>query len=321
MEADISVIAQRLAQVYPKNYPKKFTVKVVSWVDSLVGQFRRTLYTLAAAVGLLLLIACTNVANMLLARATAREREMAIRSSLGASRTRLVRQLLIESFLLALAGAAVGCLFAHFGIKALVTAIPDGLVPREAVIQLNVPVLLFSLGVAISTAVVFGLAPALQTAKRNLVDALKASGRGVTDSFRRGKLRSALVVVEVALSLVLLAGAGLLMRSFVKLQTVDLGLKPDNILVARCPCPEGSTRPQPQSGSSSGKCSPASRVARSAGSDRNQLVATVRRHRQRYRHPGQDAPGQVECYFPVVQRRISPDPRTPSGEWVLSDRG
>ena len=238
-EADISVIAQRLAQVYPKNYPKKFTVKVVSWVDSLVGRFRRTLYTLAAAVGLLLLIACTNVANMLLARATAREKEMAIRSSLGASRTRLVRQLLIESFLLALAGAAVGCLFAHFGIKALVTAIPDGLIPREAVIQLNVPVLLFSLGVAISTAVVFGLAPALQTAKRNLVDALKDSGRGVTDSFRRGKLRSALVVVEVALSLVLLAGAGLLMRSFVKLQTVDLGLKPDNILVARLPLPRG----------------------------------------------------------------------------------
>ena len=238
-EADISVIAQRLAQVYPKNYPKKFTVKVVSWVDSLVGRFRRTLYTLAAAVGLLLLIACSNVANMLLARATAREREMAIRTSLGASRARLVRQLLVESFMLALAGAAVGCLFAHFGIKALVTAIPDGLIPREAVIQLNVPVLLFSLGVAISTAVVFGLAPALQTAKRNLVDALKASGRGVTDSFRRGKLRSALVVVEVALSLVLLAGAGLLMRSFIKLQTVDLGLKPDNILVARLPLPRG----------------------------------------------------------------------------------
>ena len=238
-EADISVIAQRLARVYPQNYPKKFTVKVVSWVDSLVGQFRRTLYTLAAAVGLLLLIACSNVANMLLARATAREKEMAIRASLGASRARLLRQLLIESFLLALAGAAAGCLFAHFGIKALVTAIPDGLIPREAVIRLNVPVLLFSLGVAALTAFVFGLAPALQTARQDLVEPLKDAGRGVSDGFRRGKLRGALVVVEVALSLVLLAGAGLLMRSFVKLQTVDLGFRPDNILVARLPLPRG----------------------------------------------------------------------------------
>ena len=238
-EADISVIAQRLARVYPQNYPKKFTVKVVSWVDSLVGQFRRTLYTLAAAVGLLLLIACSNVANMLLARATAREKEMAIRASLGASRARLIRQLLIESFLLALAGAAAGCLFAHFGIKALVTAIPDGLIPREAVIRLNVPVLLFSLGVAALTAFVFGLAPALQTARQDLVEPLKDAGRGVSDGFRRGKLRGALVVVEVALSLVLLAGAGLLMRSFVKLQTVDLGFRPDNILVARLPLPRG----------------------------------------------------------------------------------
>src|SRR5437867_6766187 len=238
-EADISVIAQRLARVYPQNYPKKFTVKVVSWIDSLVRQFRRTLYTLAAAVGLLLLIACGNVANMLLARATAREKEMAIRASLGASRARLLRQLLIESFLLALAGAAAGCLFAHFGIKALVTAIPDGLIPREAVIRLNVPVLLFSLGVAALTAFVFGLAPALQTARQDLVEPLKDAGRGVSDGFRRGKLRGALVVVEVALSLVLLAGAGLLMRSFVKLQTVDLGFRPENILVARLPLPRG----------------------------------------------------------------------------------
>jgi predicted permease len=239
VESDINVISQRLAKVYPKDYPNKFTIRAQSWLDSLVGQFRKTLYTLATAVGLLLLIACTNVANMLLARATAREKEMAIRSSLGASRGRLIRQLLIESFLLAVGGAALGCLFAYGGIKALVAVIPENSIPQEAVIQLNVPVLLFSLGIAGITAILFGLAPALQTARRDLVEPLKDSGKGVSGGFRRGKLRNTLVVVEVALSLVLLAGAGLLMRTFVALQEVDLGLNPDSILVARLPLPRG----------------------------------------------------------------------------------
>jgi predicted permease len=245
-QADTDAVARRLAQIYPRNYPKKFSVHIVSWVDSLVGQFRKTLYTLAAAVGLLLLIACSNVANMLLARASAREREMAIRSSLGASRGRLVRQLLIESFLLSLGGAVLGCVFSYAGIKALVTLIPDGLIPREAVIELNVPALLFSLSVAVFTAFLFGLAPALQTAKANLVEPLKDSGKGVSGGFRRGRLRNALVVVEVALSLVLLVGAGLLMRSFVALQSVDLGLNPDKVLTARLPLPRGQYTTAPE---------------------------------------------------------------------------
>jgi putative ABC transport system permease protein len=238
-QADIEVIAHHLASVYPNNYPKKFSVQIVSWLDSLVGQFRTTLYTLGAAVGLLLLIACTNVANMLLARASAREKEMAVRASLGASQWRLVRQLLVESFLLAVGGAAVGCLFAYAGLKAIVAAIPDGAIPKEADIRLNTPVLLFSLGVAAFTALLFGLAPAIQTAKRDIVEPLKDSGKGVSGGFRHGKLRSVLVVIEVALSLVLLAGAGLLMRSFVRLQHVELGLNPDKILVARLPLPRG----------------------------------------------------------------------------------
>src|SRR5262249_19339998 len=162
-------LARRLAQVYPSNYPKKFSVQLVSWIDSLVGNFRTTLYTLAAAVGLLLLIACSNVANMLLARATAREKEMAIRTALGASRGRLIRQLLVESLLLAIGGAAAGCLFAYAGIKALVPMIPEGAIPREAVIQLNAPVLLFTLGAAVLTALVFGLAPAAQAARPDVV--------------------------------------------------------------------------------------------------------------------------------------------------------
>src|SRR4029079_3044123 len=117
-EAEVTVVAQRVARLYPDNYPKVFTVKVLRWADSIVGQFKDTLYTLAAAVSLLLLIACSNVANMLLARAAAREKEMAVRASLGASRGRLVRQLLVESLLLATMGTALGCVFAHFGLKA-----------------------------------------------------------------------------------------------------------------------------------------------------------------------------------------------------------
>jgi predicted permease len=238
-QADIELIARRLAQMYPDNYPKSFSVQIISWVDSLVGQFRKTLYTIAAAVGLLLLIACSNVANMLLARVTAREKEMAIRSALGASRMRLVGQLLTESLLLALGGAIVGCLFSYAGIQGLVTLIPEGLIPREAQIRLNFPVLLFSLGTAVITAVLFGLAPALQTVRKDLVEPLKDASKGASGGFRRGRLRNALVVFEVALSLVLLSGAGLLMRSFVKLQQVNLGFSPENILFARLPFPRG----------------------------------------------------------------------------------
>ena len=239
VEADLLPIAQRWAKDHPKDYPKRFSIEASSYVDSIVGPFRKTLFTLGAAVALLLLIACANVANMLLARSTARDREMAIRAALGASRWRVVRQLLVESLLLALGGAVLGCGFAYAGIKALVTAIPDGAIPQEAEIGLDLPVLVFSLGLTIFTALLFGLAPALQLARRNIVEPLKDSGRGVSGGFRRGRLRNALVIVELALSLVLLTGAGVMMRTFVALQTVDLGFNPHNILVARLPFPKG----------------------------------------------------------------------------------
>jgi putative ABC transport system permease protein len=167
---------------------------------------------------------------MLLSRASGREKEMAIRAALGASRRALVRQLLVESLLLALLGALVGCFFSYGGIKLLVSAIPEGLIPREAVIRLNMPVQLFSLVIAVLTAILFGLAPALLTVRRDLVNPLRDSGKGTSGGYRRGRLSSALVVGEVALSLVLLAGAGLLTRSFVALQKVDLGLDPENLL-------------------------------------------------------------------------------------------
>ena len=239
VEVDLLPIAQRWAQEHPTDYPKRFSIEASSWVDSLVGPFKKTLYTLGAAVALLLLIACANVANMLLARGTTRDREMAIRAALGASRWRVVQQLLMESLLLGIGGAVLGTLVAYGGIKALVAFIPDGAIPREAEIGLDAPVLFFSLGLAVVTALLFGLAPALQMARRDLVEPLKDSSRGISGGFRRGKLRSTLVVVEVALSLVLLTGAGLMMRTFAAIQQVDLGFNPNNILVARLPFPRG----------------------------------------------------------------------------------
>jgi putative ABC transport system permease protein len=238
-EAEIGLVAQRLAKVYPRNYPERFTVKVVSLLDSVVGSFQTTLYTLAAAVGLLLLIACANVANMLLARATTREREMALRASLGASRSRLVRQMLVESLLLALLGTGLGCVWAQFGIQALAAAIPEGLIPQQAVIRLNTPVLLFSLGIAILTSLACGLVPALTAAGKDVVEPLKDSGKGTAGGLRHRRLGDVLVAAEVTLSIVLLVGAGLLARSFVKLQAVDLGFDPKDVLMARVAVPPG----------------------------------------------------------------------------------
>jgi putative ABC transport system permease protein len=235
--ADLLPIAQRMAQIYPKEYPKRFSIEVESYAASVVGPFKTILTILAAAVGLLLLIACANVANMLLARSTARDREIAIRAALGASQWRVVRALLIEGLMLSVAGAAAGCLLAFGGIKALVAFIPEGAIPREAEIALDMRALAFSLGLSVFTALLFGLAPALQILRRNLVEPLKDSGRGVSGGFRRGRVRNALVIVELALSILLLTGAGLLMRTLVGLQTADLGFRTSNLLFSRLPLP------------------------------------------------------------------------------------
>jgi putative ABC transport system permease protein len=237
-EADLDAVAHRVATVYPKDYPKHFKVEVQSLADMVVGRFRTTLFIVLAAVGLLLLIGCGNVANLLLARATVREKEFAVRAALGASRWRLVRQLLVESLVLALGGAALGAFLAWGGLKALIAVIPPRIIPAEAVIRLNGTVLLFTLAVAVLTALVFGLVPALHVSRRDLVDPLRDSGKGTSGGFRHGRLRDAVVVLEVALSLALLVGAGLLMRSFVALRSVDLGLAPDHVLVARLPLPQ-----------------------------------------------------------------------------------
>jgi putative ABC transport system permease protein len=236
-EAGLTVIANRLAPKYPKDYPKHFTVVIQSLADQVVGKFRTTIFIVLAAVGLLLLIGCGNVANLQLARAVTREKEFAVRSALGASRWRLVRQLLVESSIVALGGAAAGILFAWVGLKFLVSLIPPNTIPAEAVIRLNLPVLWFTLAVTAATVLVFGLVPALKVARLDINEPLRESTKGSGGGFRHGRLRNAVVVLEVALSLTLLVTAGLLMRSFVALREVRLGLQPDHVLVARIPLP------------------------------------------------------------------------------------
>jgi len=238
-EADLTVIGHQMATLYPEGYPDRFTVQIAKRADSVVGRFKATLYTVLAAVGLLLLIACSNVANLVLARATTREKEFALRVALGAGRARLVRLLMVESLLLAMAGAALGTLLAWGGLKSLVAALPQNLIPAESVIELNAPVLAFTLCVAVLTPLIFGLTPALQASRPVLNDALRDSGKGVIGGFRGRWVRDSVVVAAVALSLTLLIGAGLLMRSFVALREVRVGVQADHVFQTMLALPAG----------------------------------------------------------------------------------
>jgi len=228
-QAEMNTLARSLQEQYPEAYPASmgWSVTVTSLREQVVGGVQTALWTLLGAVGFVLLIACANVANLLLSRAAAREREMAIRTALGAGRSRIVRQLLTESVTLALIGGLLGGLIAWQGVKALLTLNPDVL-PTTAAVGIDATVMAFTALVSLLTGVGFGLAPALGAAKLDLSGAIKESGRG--GGIRRYGLRGGLVVLEVALSLVLVVGAGLLVRSFLQVRAVDPGFEAENIL-------------------------------------------------------------------------------------------
>jgi putative ABC transport system permease protein len=228
-------VAARLAEAHPEeNMGRGF--RLAGAHEEMVGSLRPTLLVLLAAVGFVLLIACANVANLLLVRASRRGRELAIRVALGAGRGRVVRQLLTESLLLSTLGGAAGLLFAMWGVALISSFVPSD-VPRFGEAGLDPAVLLFTLAASVLTGVVFGLAPALQASRVDLNESLKEGGRGSTEG-GKGRVRAALVIAEVAVSLVLLVGAGLLVKSFVRLRATDPGLDPRGVLTAAVALPE-----------------------------------------------------------------------------------
>lgn len=234
-QAEMDVLTGQLAQEHQEN--AGLGARVVPLREEMVGHYRTALLMLMGAVGFVLLIACANVANLLLARASARRREFAIRSALGASRLRVVRQLLTESLLLGATGGALGLLLAWWGVKLLLRLGPADL-PRAAEIGVDGRALAFTLVLSLATGVVFGLLPALHTFNFDLGGALKEGGRAATTGRRMGLLRRALVITEIAMSLVLLAGAGLLAGSFWRLLRVNPGFNPEKLLTVQITLPE-----------------------------------------------------------------------------------
>ena len=228
-QVEMDVITRRLAAEYPDDNTG-WGVRVVSVHETVVGDVRPALLALLGAVSFVLLIACGNVANLLLARATSRERESAIRAAIGAGRGRLIRQFLTESLLLSAIGGALGVLLAWWGVRALVALQPADM-PRLDQVGVDVMVCAFTVGVSLLTTVVFGLLPALQGARVSPSQSLHAGGRTMAgDGRRRHRLRGVLVVAEVALALMLLIGGGLMVRSFTRLLAVDPGFDPSNVL-------------------------------------------------------------------------------------------
>jgi putative ABC transport system permease protein len=230
---ELDTIAERLEKQYPV-YDTDMGLGAIGMHDQLVQNVRPALLVLLGAVGLVLLIACGNIANLLLARSSARTQEIAVRMAIGAGRGRILRQLLTESVLLAFAGAAFGLFIAWLAMSSLVSLAASA-IPNVGPIALDGKVLAFSMGLALFAGILFGLAPALQTAKLDLRGILNDASRGTTGGTRRQQFRNLLVVAEVALALILLVGAGLLIRSFERLQDVSPGFQPANLLVADVP--------------------------------------------------------------------------------------
>src|SRR4029453_2270539 len=228
-EEQTKAFLQRLAVEKPSTFPAQgFTTSLSNYLDITVasGEMRTSLRLLLGAVAFLLLIACANVANLQLARGTTRAREMAVRMSIGAGRRRLMRQLLTENVLLSVAGGISGVVFAFAAIRSIVALMPEFYVPNESRVEINTPVLLFALAISVITGIVFGLAPALQSSKADVTDTPQAS-RSKGAGAGGGGTRNLLVLIEVALSVVLLVSGSLTVRTFLVLQNMDAGLNPD----------------------------------------------------------------------------------------------
>jgi putative ABC transport system permease protein len=236
-QAELDSIADDMRRQYAPNMDSSiWGLSMQQFSELVVGEIRGSLLVLLTIVGFVLLIACANVANLLLARATTRHKEIAIRTAVGASRLRIIRQLLTESVLLALAGGGLGLAAGYWGVKSLVS-LSESRIPRGHEISLDLNVLAFSLGVSLLTGILFGLVPAFQIAKTDLHEALKEGGRTGERSARHW-LRNGLVVIEMAFALMVLIGAGLLLKSFLRLQQVDPGFQPGNILSMQLSLPE-----------------------------------------------------------------------------------
>jgi putative ABC transport system permease protein len=234
-EADLRPILEELQRQSPNDFPAKWRAGIVQFAEQFQSGLHDTLWILFGAVGLLLLISCVNVSNLLLSKATARSKEIAIRASLGAGRLRIIRQLLCESLVLAVCGGLAGIFVARGALAGIIAMVPPDTIPDEALISLNTPVLLFTLAISFTAAILFGLAPALHLAGRDLATPLKESGRGASGSKRQKFLRGILVVGEVALSLMLLVGASLMIRTLFAIENVDLHMQPDRLLTVRVP--------------------------------------------------------------------------------------
>ncbi|HEV2834504.1 MAG TPA: ABC transporter permease [Pyrinomonadaceae bacterium] len=234
-QANVSAIARAMEEEDANN--KGIGASIVPLQEQISGDSRQALLVLLGAVAFVLLVACVNVANLLLARATARSKELAVRASLGASRARIVRQVIIECLPLALIGGGCGALLATWGIDLISTLLPDSL-PRGNEIVVNARVLGFTFALALGTIVIFGLLPALQVARTDLRDLLNEGAGSGLGTRRQGRMRRLLVVAEVALALVLLAGSGLMIRTFIKLRQVDVGFNARNVVTMRVPLPD-----------------------------------------------------------------------------------
>jgi putative ABC transport system permease protein len=238
---DLRALAAGLKSQYPDANASREAIRVTPLLEEVVGRYRRVLLVLQAAVGVVLLIACANLANLLLSRLLSRRGELALRSALGAQRLDLVRRLLCEAAVLALAGGLLGLLLAFLGVRVLLLLGPASL-PRAAEIGLDGSVLAFDLALSLAAAAAIGLAPALQGSGRGLAEGLRRAGRGESGGRRRGRARAALVAAEVGLSLVLLVGAGLLLRTLSGLQSVDPGFDPRNLVTAQLSLPKNRYR-------------------------------------------------------------------------------